>query len=82
MKNNRASDEPHYFRSKDAADNYIEAKRKEFLWLLHQAGNDKLSEKKRAKYRAKLDRWLDNHPTLAKEIYKAAEGVLERLMTD
>ena len=61
--------EPEHFKTFEASENWIKAKRKELKWLSSKIKNAKTPEQKE-KAQIKLENWLKVHPTLEKKLVK------------
>ena len=59
--------EPERFTSRESMQNYAEEKGRQFRWLLHKWKTAPTPEKKE-KAKAKLDTWLDKHPSFKKAL--------------
>jgi len=68
--------EPEGFKSKEAAENWIAGKKKEFFWLMDQC---KKATSKEAKDKAhkKLQDWLDDHPKLQNKVVDEVANMIK-----
>lgn len=57
------TDEPKHFKTEESRKKYMDKKQRELLWLAQKVKDAKTPEQK-DKAKAKLDKWLDNHPQM------------------